>query len=38
MIELFAHRRHMDRLAAETGYDRVIEGMIATFKTIAPGG
>ena len=38
VIELFAHRRHMDQARAETGYDRVIEGIIATFKTIPPGG
>jgi hypothetical protein len=38
VIELFAHRRHMDQARGETGYDRVIEAMIATFKTIAPGG
>ena len=38
VIEVFAHRRHMDQARAETGYDRVIEGIIATFKLIAPGG
>ena len=38
VIELFAHRRYMDQTRAETGYDRVIEGIIPTFKTIAPGG
>ena len=38
VIEVFAHRRHMDQARAETGYDRVIEGIIATFKTIPPGG
>ena len=38
VIELFAHRRHIDASRAETGYDRVIEGMIATFKTIPAGG
>ena len=38
VVELFAHRRHMDQARADTGYDRVIESMIATFQTIAPGG
>ena len=38
VIELFAHRRHMDQTRAETGYDRVIEGIIPTLKLIAPGG
>jgi hypothetical protein len=38
VIEVFAHRRHMDQTRAETGYDRVIEGIIPTFKLIAPGG
>ncbi len=38
VIELFAHRRHIDASQAETGYDRVIEGMIPTFKTIPAGG
>ena len=38
VVELFAHRRHMDQARADTGYDRVIEGIIATFKTIPTGG
>lgn len=38
VVELFAHRRHIDPARAETGYDRVIEGIIATFKTTPPGG
>ncbi len=38
VVEIFAHRRHMDQARAATGYDRVIEGMIPTFKIIAPGG
>ena len=38
VVELYAHRRHMDQSRADTGYDRVIEDMIATFKTSAPGG
>lgn len=38
VVEIFAHRRHMDPAGIDTGYDRVIEGMIATFSTFAPGG
>lgn len=38
VVEIFAHRRHMDQARTDTGYDRVIESMIATFQTIAPGG
>jgi hypothetical protein len=38
VVEIFAHRRHMDRARTDTGYDRVIESMIATFSTFAPGG
>ena len=38
VVELYAHRRHMDQARTDTGYDRVIEGIIATFKTIPPGG
>ena len=38
VVELYAHRRHMDQARADTGYDRVIEDMIATFKIFAPGG
>ena len=38
VVELFAHRRHMDQARTDTGYDRVIEGIIATFQIIAPGG
>jgi hypothetical protein len=38
VVELFAHRRHMDQARTDTGYDRVIEGIIATFKSIPPGG
>jgi hypothetical protein len=38
VVELFAHRRHMDQARTDTGYDRVIEGIIATFKTIPSGG
>jgi hypothetical protein len=38
VVELYAHRRHMDQARADTGYDRVIEDMIPTFKTSAPGG
>jgi hypothetical protein len=33
-----APRRPMDQARADTGYDRVIESMIATFSTFAPGG
>jgi hypothetical protein len=32
VVELFAHRRHMDQARTDAGYDRVIEGIIATFK------
>jgi hypothetical protein len=28
----------LDQAPAETGYDRVIEGIIATFKIVPPGG
>lgn len=38
VVEIFAHRQHMDQARTATGYDRVIEGMIPTFKIIAPGG
>jgi len=38
VVEIFAHRRHMDQARTDTGYDRVIESMIATFQSIAPGG
>jgi hypothetical protein len=38
VVELFGHRRHLDHARTETGYDRVIEGIIATFRAFAPGG
>jgi hypothetical protein len=38
VIELFAQRRHLDTARTETGYDRVIEGIIASFRLIPPGG
>jgi hypothetical protein len=38
VLELFAHRRHLDAARTETGYDQVIEGIIASFRLIAPGG
>lgn len=38
VVELFAHRRHLDAARTETGYDRVIEGIIASFRLIPPGG
>ena len=38
VIELVAHKRHLDPARTETGYDRVIEGIIASFRLIPPGG
>lgn len=38
VIELFANKKHLDPARADTGYDRVIEGIIASFRTIPPGG
>ena len=38
VVELFAHKKHLDSARTDTGYDRVIEGIIASFKTIPPGG
>jgi len=38
IIELFAQKKHLDGARTDTGYDRVIEGIIASFKTIPPGG
>jgi hypothetical protein len=38
VVEIVAHRQHMDQTRTDTGYDRVIESMIATFQSIAPGG
>lgn len=37
-LDAVGHRRHLDQARTETGYDRVIEGIIATFRTFAPGG
>jgi hypothetical protein len=38
VVELFAHKKHLDPARADTGYDQVIEGIIASFTTIPPGG
>jgi hypothetical protein len=38
VIELVAHKKHLDGARTDTGYDRVIEGIIASFKIIPPGG
>jgi hypothetical protein len=38
VIELFAHKKHLDPARTDTGYDRVIEGIIASFKIVPPGG
>jgi hypothetical protein len=38
VIELLAHRKHLDAARTDTGYDRVIEGIIASFRIIPPGG
>jgi hypothetical protein len=38
VIELVAHRKHLDAARTDTGYDGVIEGIIASFRIIPPGG
>jgi hypothetical protein len=38
VIELFAHKKHLDPARTDTGYDRVIEGIIGSFTSIPPGG
>jgi hypothetical protein len=38
VLELVAHKKHLDATRTDTGYDRVIEGIIASFRLIPPGG